>query len=233
MDLMVASANLASAVAAAAGGAVSDAGAHVSFKSSNRGTRQERVEVAKLTKMILCTVGIRGAAAAFITALLIGQSAIPAAAANPSFSCTGNLAPTEAVICSDDSLAALDRTLADAYKRMYASFPSSERGTLASVQRTWLAQRNACRTDKNCIHNAYLTRLRQLGGASQQPAQMSCTASVGAQQAAVYVKQCSEVSPATHPPCNATNACALIISEIRRGCAMIGSAAPAFCAAYK
>ena len=189
--------------------------------------------MAKLTRMILCTVGIRGAAAAFVAALLIGQSAIPAAAANPSFSCTGNLAPTEAVICSDDSLAALDRTLADAYKRMYASFPSSERGTLASVQRTWLAQRNACRTDKNCIHNAYLTRLRQLGGASQQPAQMSCTASVGAQQAAVYVKQCTEVSPATHPPCNATNACALIISEIRRGCAMIGSAAPAFCAAYK
>jgi uncharacterized protein len=179
------------------------------------------------------TIAIHGAAAAFILAVLIGQSAVPAAAANPSFSCAGNLAPVEAVICSDDSLAVLDRRLTAAYERMYASFPASERGTLTAVQRTWLAQRNACRTDKTCIRNAYLARLRQLGGAPQPPAQISCAASVGAQQAAIYVRQCTDVSPATHPPCNASNACALIISEIRRGCAMIGSGAPAFCAAYK
>ena len=176
-------------------------------------------------------IRIHGAAAAFVAAFLIGQSAA-AFAANPSFSCAGDLAPTEAVICSDDFLAALDRSLADAYKKMYASFPPNERSTLASVQRTWLAQRNACRTDKTCIRNAYLARLKQLGGAPQ-PAQVSCQASVGAQQAAIYVKQCTEVSPATHPPCNASNACALIISEIRRGCAIIGANAPAFCAAYK
>jgi uncharacterized protein len=177
------------------------------------------------------TIAVHGALA-FIVAGLIGQTVVPAAAANPSFSCAGNLAPTEAVICSDDSLGALDRTLAGAYDRMYASFPVSERSTLTSVQRAWLAQRNACRTDKTCIRNAYLARLRQLGGAPQPPPQ-SCTASVGAQQAAIYVRQCTEVSPATHPPCNASNVCALIISEIRRGCAMIGSGAPAFCAAYK
>ena len=72
-------------------------------------------------------------------------------------------------------------------------------------------------------------------GASAMPAaaQTSCTASVGAAQAAIYVRQCVEVSPATHPPCNTSNACALIISEIRRGCALIGAGAPAFCAAYK
>lgn len=178
-------------------------------------------------------VTIHGVAAAFIAVVFIGQSAAPAAAATPSFSCAGNLAPTEAVICSDDSLATLDRQLASAYSKMYASFPVSERGTLTSVQKAWLAQRNACRTDKTCIRNAYLVRLKQLGGAPQAPAQMSCAASVGAQQAAIYVKQCTEVSTATHPPCNASNACALIISEIRRGCAMIGSRAPAFCAAYK
>ena len=86
---------------------------------------------------------------------------------------------------------------------------------------------------QDLIRNAYLARLRQLGGAPQPPAQISCAASVGAQQAAIYVRQCTDVSPATHPPCNASNACALIISEIRRGCAMIGSGAPAFCAAYK
>lgn len=178
-------------------------------------------------------LAIHGAAAAVTAAVFIGQSAAPAAAATPSYSCAGSLAPTEAVICSDDSLAALDRQLAAAYTKMYASFPASERGALTSVQKTWLAQRNACRTDKTCIRNAYLARLKQLGGASQAPAQLSCATSVGAQQAAVYVKQCTEVSTATHPPCNAGNACALIISEIRRGCALIGRGAPAFCAAYK
>lgn len=170
--------------------------------------------------------------AALVALMLLGVAA-PAAAAAPSFSCGGTLAPTEAVICSDDSLAALDRQLSAAYTKMYASFPASERGTLTSVQKTWLAQRDACRTDKTCIRNAYLARLKQLGGAPAAPAQMSCAASVGAQQAAIYVKQCTDVSPATHPPCNASNACALIISEIRRGCSMIGSQAPAFCAAYK
>jgi uncharacterized protein len=179
------------------------------------------------------TISIHRAAVVFVAAMLICESAVPAAAANPSFSCGGNLAPTEAVICSDDSLAALDRQLAAAYASMYASFPLNERSTLTSVQRTWLAQRNACRTDKTCIRNAYLTRLGQLGGGPKPAPQMPCQASVGAQQAAIYVKQCTEVSPATHPPCNASNACALIISEIRRGCAMIGARAPAFCAAYK
>ena len=61
-------------------------------------------------------------------------------------------------------LAALDREFAAAYQKMYASFPHSEQTTLASVQTAWLAQRNACRTDKTCIRDAYLTRLSQLGG---------------------------------------------------------------------
>lgn len=188
----------------------------------------------KVVKMVSRgELALHAAAAAFIAVIFMVQSAAPTAAATPSYSCAGNLAPTEAVICSDDALAALDRQLASAYTRMYASFPASERGTLTSVQKAWLAQRNACRTDKTCIQNAYLTRLKQLGGGPQAPAQMSCAASVGAQQAAIYVKQCSEVSTATHPPCNASNACALIISEIRRGCGMIGSGAPAFCAGYK
>ena len=178
-------------------------------------------------------IAVRKAAATIVAVVFVSLAIAPAASAAPSFSCGGNLAPTEAVICSDNSLATLDRELAAAYARMYASFPASERGTLTAVQKGWLAQRNACRTDKTCIRNAYQARLRQLGGAPQVPAQMSCAASVGAQQAAIYVKQCIDVSPATHPPCNASNACALIISEIRRSCAMIGSHAPAFCAAYK
>jgi hypothetical protein len=64
----------------------------------------------------------------------------------------------------------------------------------------------------------------------------SCRAELGAAKVATLVAQCTEVSPATHPPCNADNPCALIISEIKRGCGFFtpGSTpkAPAFCRNY-
>jgi hypothetical protein len=64
-------------------------------------------------------------------------------------------------------------------------------------------------------------------------AQTSCRAEVGARQADIYVTQCRDVSPATHPPCNAQNPCALIIAEIKRGCALLSRAErPAYCAKY-
>src|SRR5690242_13802879 len=56
---------------------------------------------------------------------------------------------------------------------------------------------------------------------AQTSADVPCSKSAGAKKAEEYVQQCLEVSPATHPPCNASNACELIIDEIKRGCAMI------------
>ncbi len=64
-------------------------------------------------------------------------------------------------------------------------------------------------------------------------AQASCRSEVGTRQANLYVKQCREVSPATHPPCNAQNSCALITGEIKRACALLGNDAPAYCGKYK
>lgn len=61
----------------------------------------------------------------------------------------------------------------------------------------------------------------------------SCAETVGPQKARQYVQQCLEVSPATHPPCNAANACSLIEDEIRRGCGLLGKDAPAFCVPYR
>jgi hypothetical protein len=64
-------------------------------------------------------------------------------------------------------------------------------------------------------------------------AQTSCRAEVGQRQADIYVAQCRDVSPATHPPCNVQNPCALIIAEIKRGCALLSKAEkPAYCAKY-
>lgn len=64
----------------------------------------------------------------------------------------------------------------------------------------------------------------------------SCKAELGAAKAATLVKRCTEVSPATHPPCNDGNPCDLIISEIKRGCGFLikdnASNTPAYCRTY-
>lgn len=52
-------------------------------------------------------------------------------------------------------------------------------------------------------------------------AEQSCTEQVGAERAAELVKQCLNVSPATRPPCNAANSCAMIQGEIERGCGFL------------
>ena len=61
----------------------------------------------------------------------------------------------------------------------------------------------------------------------------SCRQAVGETRAKELVQQCQEVSPATHPPCNAGNECSLIIHEIRRSCALLRGDAPAFCREYR
>ena len=64
-------------------------------------------------------------------------------------------------------------------------------------------------------------------------ADRTCTDSIGAAAATRLAERCTMVSPASHPPCNPANACALIQDEIDRSCAMYGAgeARPAECAA--
>jgi hypothetical protein len=69
--------------------------------------------------------------------------------------------------------------------------------------------------------------------ASAQSDGVPCIQAVGAERAKKLVDECMLVSPATHPPCNGQNACALITDEIKRGCAMLQQNVPSFCAEYK
>lgn len=59
-----------------------------------------------------------------------------------------------------------------------------------------------------------------------------CSDTLGAKQAASLVRRCIAVSPATHPPCNVANPCAMIQGEIDRSCALYGpdEKKPAECA---
>ncbi|MBS0385028.1 MAG: DUF3828 domain-containing protein [Proteobacteria bacterium] len=72
--------------------------------------------------------------------------------------------------------------------------------------------------------------LRQSAEEEIRQASKSCAETRGAQDAAQLVAQCVQVSPATHPPCNAANSCGVIEAEIRRSCGLLDAARrPAFC----
>ena len=61
----------------------------------------------------------------------------------------------------------------------------------------------------------------------------SCLAEIGEARSKRLVERCIQVSPATRPPCNSANPCAMIQGEIDRSCAMYGpdEAKPKECAA--
>ncbi len=73
----------------------------------------------------------------------------------------------------------------------------------------------------------------QSGGSAAPSSTGTCLNAVGIERSRQLVNECLQVSPATHPPCNAQNACSLIVDEIKRGCALIGQGAPGFCAEYR
>jgi len=92
----------------------------------------------------------------------------------------------------------------------------------------------------------WLAAVLALGVNAAAAQDSSCRNAAGPERSAGYVRQCLEVTPATHPPCNAQNPCELIIGEIARGCRLIredlvlhpewrntvGLREPAWCAAY-
>jgi hypothetical protein len=61
----------------------------------------------------------------------------------------------------------------------------------------------------------------------------SCDKTIGKKAAKVLVDQCVQISPATHPPCNAANSCVLIKEEIKRSCGLREKDAPKFCEEFR
>ena len=61
--------------------------------------------------------------------------------------------------------------------------------------------------------------------AATEPSPRSCAQEIGRQPAQALATRCRALSPATHPPCNAANSCAIIEDEIARSCALLGDEA--------
>ena len=86
----------------------------------------------------------------------------------------------------------------------------------------------------NVRHAIVVVGASVLAALASNAAAQTCREEVGRQRSQELVRQCTEVSPATRPPCNAENACSLILDEIRRGCTILAngddvSSLPKFC----
>jgi Lysozyme inhibitor LprI len=79
--------------------------------------------------------------------------------AGPSFACSGRLSQVEAAICSDRDLAALDVRMDAVYQRALANAGAGEAEGLRIDQRAFLAERNTCDTDHECIRQSYIARI--------------------------------------------------------------------------
>ena len=71
--------------------------------------------------------------------------------AAPSFDCSKASTAVEQAICSSAELSRLDRQLAQAYRGLAA--------TERDAQRAWIRQRNACKSDIDCLTKQYQDRI--------------------------------------------------------------------------
>lgn len=92
---------------------------------------------------------------------------------------------------------------------------------------SWGYDKQGIWVDRGCRGEFVIVKVSGTG------VQRSCADALGNKKAKELVDRCLQVSPATHPPCNAQNSCELIEDEIRRSCKLIDSGVPGFCAEYK
>jgi len=79
----------------------------------------------------------------------------------PSFSCTNAQGATERAICASATLAGYDRSVAAAYRRAL-TLAGDGLSDLRREQKQWLAQRNACGGDTECLTGSMRRRVDQL-----------------------------------------------------------------------
>ena len=69
-------------------------------------------------------------------------------AAETSFDCSKATHQIEKLVCGDDQLAGLDRTLADDFKKAMGQISAEDQKDLRAAQAAWINTRNACAKDE-------------------------------------------------------------------------------------
>jgi membrane-bound inhibitor of C-type lysozyme/uncharacterized protein YecT (DUF1311 family) len=82
--------------------------------------------------------------------------------ASPSFNCNARLNATEARLCSNPTLAKLDRDMASTYSWLRGQLQPYQKGQLKQDQKQWLGQRNRCGSNDQCIQTALYDRIAYL-----------------------------------------------------------------------
>lgn len=75
-----------------------------------------------------------------------------------SFNCAYAKLPSEVAICQDPGLMAMDGSMASTYFYLQNNLLPNDAAALRGDQKAWLASRNSCGYDFNCIANSYRTR---------------------------------------------------------------------------
>ncbi|WP_082176469.1 DUF1131 family protein [Pseudaestuariivita atlantica] len=91
----------------------------------------------------------------------------PASTAGPSFDCARAEGSIETLICSDATLAGLDRALSTAYAQSLDTATMGQRKTLRAFQRGWIRARNECWKSgdpRRCVEALYQDRIAELTG---------------------------------------------------------------------
>lgn len=83
----------------------------------------------------------------------------PNAAPQPSFACSAARSQIERLLCGSVPLAALDRSVAAAYKRKR---DTAEAAVLRAAQTEWLKRRDACGQNEACVADAMRERIDEL-----------------------------------------------------------------------
>ncbi len=101
-----------------------------------------------------------------------GGDIFPNGSNGPSFNCATAYEPSQISICQHPDLAALDRTMAEAYVSARTAFPGRA-AQIAMEQRSWIKQRDACGSATACIQKLLLDRTAALRQETQPPLQSS------------------------------------------------------------
>lgn len=115
----------------------------------------------------------RSRIAGVLTAALLALAGAAALAEAGTVSCSAASKPAEFAICNSEDLQLLDGRVDELYQSRYSTAQSvSTQTALLRDHRSWLAERNECRSDSRCLERHYKARLSKLSeqqGAAGQP----------------------------------------------------------------
>ena len=98
-----------------------------------------------------------------LTAMAAFAAATEASAADYApLDCRRANAPALSAICGTYSLGQAEARMATLFGIATSLVAMGQRGDLVDTQRHWLAERDRCGDDTDCLHDAYARRIRQL-----------------------------------------------------------------------